>query len=85
VEGKLSRSPSFWVRSVAVIRHYARVGGVNLPVSVESLADVKMVGKARFAMTYQYESVAGRPVASQASAAPRDNIARIEMLLASAR
>ena len=45
LEGKLAKSPSFWVRSVTIVKKYARIGGVSLPVSIESLADLWMLGK----------------------------------------
>lgn len=86
IEGRLAKSPSFWVRSVAVIRDYAQVGGLSVPVSVESLADVKMAGKARFVMVYEYESLNGRPVPTRIALLPRLDItptARIQTLLAS--
>jgi hypothetical protein len=70
LEGRLAKSPSFWVRSVTIVKRYARVGGVSLPVVVESLADVKMFGKSSFAMRYDYSAVNGRVVGHTASAAP---------------
>jgi hypothetical protein len=63
VEGRLAKSPSFWVRSVTVIRRFGSIDGVTLPVSVESLADVRMVGSSAFSMEYEYTAVNGRPVA----------------------
>ena len=70
LEGRLVKSPSFWVRSVTVVKRYARVGGVSLPVSIESLADVKMVGQSSFSMRYRYTEVNGHSVAHTASTAP---------------
>jgi hypothetical protein len=70
LEGRLAKSPSFWVKSVTVVKHYACIGGVSLPVSVESLADVKMIGQSSFSMRYRYMSVNGRSVGHSASAAP---------------
>ena len=40
VEGELSRRPSLWTRRVHVVREYDRVGGVHVPVSMKSTADV---------------------------------------------
>lgn len=62
VEGLLSKNPSFWTSQVYVIRHYARVDGVRVPISTESLAKVKLAGRSRLNVTYEYESVNGRPV-----------------------
>jgi hypothetical protein len=74
LEGRLAKSPSFWVRSVTVVKHFGRFAGVALPVMVESLADVKMVGKSSFSMRYSYSEVNGRslpqPVASASSFGP---------------
>jgi hypothetical protein len=70
LEGRLAKSPSFWVRSVTIVKRYARVGGVSLPVVIESLADVKMFGKSSFSMHYHYSAVDGRSVGHSASAAP---------------
>jgi hypothetical protein len=55
VEGLLARRPSFWTRRVSVVRRYARIGGVRLPVSMESTAEVLIVGTSSFSMTYDYE------------------------------
>ena len=59
IEGSPARSPSFWTRRLHVVRHYARIAGVHLPVAVESSAQIRMVGSATFRMTYKYESVNG--------------------------
>jgi hypothetical protein len=70
LEGRLAKSPSFWVRSVTIMKRYTRVGGVSLPVVIESLADVKMFGKSSFSMRYHYSAVNGRSVGHTASSAP---------------
>jgi hypothetical protein len=67
LEGRLAKSPSFWVRSVTVVKRYARVGGVSLPIVIESLADVKMFGKSSFSMRYNYSAVNGHSVGRTAS------------------
>lgn len=71
LEGRLAKSPSFWVKSVTVMKRYARVGGIALPVVIESLADVKMLGKSSFSMRYRYLEVNGRSVAHHAAASTR--------------
>jgi hypothetical protein len=60
VEGRLAKSPSFWTRSVDVVRHYGRRAGRQVPIEVQSLADVKIVGPTEFVMKYEYESVNGQ-------------------------
>ena len=66
LEGVLARSPSFWVKSVRIVRHYGRFAGVALPTALETEADVKLVGRAVFSMRYRYDEVNGlailRPV-----------------------
>ena len=62
VEGKLSKNPSFWTSLVNVIRHFAKLDGVRVPVSTESVAKVKFAGQSRLDVFYEYESVNGRKV-----------------------
>ena len=59
VEGRLSKSPSFWTRSVEVVRRYARVGGVRVPTEMESTADVRIAGRSHFRMRTWYRSING--------------------------
>ncbi len=59
IEGRLAKSPSFWVRSVAVRRIYQAVAGHALPVRVESVADVKLAGSCQFSMWIDYTAVDG--------------------------
>jgi hypothetical protein len=61
VEGRMAKSPSFWTRSVDVVRHYERRGGRPMIVEVRSLADLKVIGLTQFVMRYEYESVNGQP------------------------
>lgn len=60
VEGRLSKSPSFWVRWVNVSRSYSPIGGAMMPVAIESTADVRIAGMSTFSMTYDYEMVDGQ-------------------------
>jgi hypothetical protein len=62
VEGELSQRPSFWTRRVHVVREYNRVGGVHVPVSMKSTADVLIVGTSSFSMTYRYSEINGKHV-----------------------
>jgi len=59
IEGRLSKTPSFWTRRVEVVRHYERINGVRLPVAIESVAQVLIAGRSTFSMTYEYETVNG--------------------------
>ena len=62
VEGQLSKNPSFWTSLVKVIRHYARLDGVRVPIATESVAKVKFAGVSHLEVHYEYESINGRPV-----------------------
>lgn len=62
VEGEPSERPSFWTRHVKIVREYARVGGVRVPVSMRSTADVLIVGASDFSMTYRYVEINGAPI-----------------------
>ena len=71
LEGKMAKSPSFWVKSVRVVKRYGRFAGVALPTTVESTADIKMFGESKFTMRYRYSEVNGRAIShSMASIAP---------------
>lgn len=60
VEGRLVKSPSLWTRQVHVTRRYARLGGVRVPVSMQSDAKVLLVGASTFEMSYHYLTINGR-------------------------
>jgi hypothetical protein len=57
IEGRLSKTPSFWTRRVEVVRRYQRINGVRMPVAIESVAQVLIAGRSTFSMTYEYETV----------------------------
>ena len=57
IEGRLSKTPSFWTRRVEVVRHYQRINGVRVPVAIESVAQVLIAGRSTFSMSYEYETV----------------------------
>jgi hypothetical protein len=59
--GRLAKSPSFWVSRVEVVRRYARIGGVRVPVQVESTAHVRFAWPSAKTMTYRYETINGVP------------------------
>lgn len=62
VEGDLVKRPSFWTKSVHLVRHYGRVDGTHVPVRLELEAQVRLVGTSRLCMTYKYLQINGRPV-----------------------
>jgi hypothetical protein len=62
IEGRLSKTPSFWTRRVDVVRRYQRIAGVRVPVSIESVAHILVAGRSTFKMTYEYETINGQHV-----------------------
>lgn len=62
VEGRLVKRPSFWTRRVDVVRRYARVNAVRVPLGLWSTAQVLIVGESTFSMTYEYHAINGRAV-----------------------
>ena len=63
VEGRLVKNPSFWTSLVNIVRRYARIGGVRVPIATETTAKVKFVGTSQMEVVYAYHSINGRPVA----------------------
>ncbi len=66
IEGRLAKNPSFWTSVVNIIRHFARLDGVQVPIATESVAKVKLVGVSRMDVRYEYESINGRSVSHAA-------------------
>ena len=62
LQGRLAKSPSFWVKNVDILRCYERIAGIVVPVSLDSKADVRFVGQATLRMTYSYSEIDGRRV-----------------------
>src|SRR4051812_18629756 len=62
IEGRLSKTPSFWTRRVDVVRRYERKGGVRVPIAIESVAHVLIAGRSTFKMTYEYQTINGQHV-----------------------
>lgn len=70
VEGRLTKTPSWWTKSVHVVRTYARRGGIRVAVETSSVADVRFAGKSSFRMTSEYVSVNGIALSNSDSAQP---------------
>lgn len=66
MEGRLVKSPSFWLRDVDVTYKYAHVGDRVVPVEMISTGRVRMFGRSNFRMIYDYESIDGRPTTFKA-------------------
>jgi hypothetical protein len=65
MEGELSKRPSIWTRRVRIVREYRRIDGVHVPISMQSTADVLVVGSSTFSMTYRYLEINGHPVGAE--------------------
>lgn len=66
IQGRLVKSPSFWTRRVGIVRRYARVAGVRVPIATESTASVRFAGDSTFSMRYTYEMINGIAVTDDA-------------------
>ena len=62
MEGRLTKSPSFWTRRVEIVRWYKRIVGFRVPVALETVANERIAGVSTFRMSYDYESVNGQRV-----------------------
>lgn len=62
MEGRLTKSPSFWVRDVDVVWTFRRIGDEMMPTELSSSARVLFYGRQPFRMTYEYEEVDGRTI-----------------------
>ena len=62
IEGRLSKTPSFWTRKVDIVRRYGRIAGVHVPLEIESVAQIFIAGQSTFRMTYEYETINGERV-----------------------
>jgi len=65
LQGRLAKSPSFWVKEVDIVRTYQRIDGTVVPVTLESKAQLRFLGEAALRMTYVYSEINGRPLASR--------------------
>jgi len=72
LEGRLLKSPSFWVRDVDVTWKYARLGGHDLPVEMISSGRVRLFGRSTFKMVYDYVTIDGQPISEDMKAVLRD-------------
>ena len=59
VEGRMAKNPSFWTSRVNLVRRYDRIGGVRVPVRLDSTAQIKLAGESTLSMVYDYEMING--------------------------
>ena len=64
LQGRLVKSPSFWLRNVDIVRTYARIEGIVVPVALETKAQVRLLGEATLRMTYVYSEIDSRRLAA---------------------
>jgi hypothetical protein len=65
VEGRLAKNPSLWVSRVDIVRSYRSINGALLPVSLESTAQLRLLGRSTLRMTYRYSAIDDRPTNEQ--------------------
>jgi hypothetical protein len=76
VEGRLAKNPSFWTKRVDVVRRYERIGGMRVPIRLDSVAQVRLAGTSTLSMTWDYATINGeRVTATSASARVRPLLA----------
>lgn len=54
IEGRMAKNPSFWTTRVNLVRYYDRVGGVRVPIRLESTAQIRFAGESTLSMVYDY-------------------------------
>lgn len=59
VEGRLAKNPSFWTTRVDLVRRYERVGGIRVPVRVDTTAQIRIAGTSTLSMVYDYDMING--------------------------
>ena len=62
LQGRLAKSPSFWVKNVDIVRSYERIDGKVVPVALDSKAQVRFLGDATLHMTYVYSEIDGHRI-----------------------
>ncbi len=72
IEGRLMKSPSFWLRDVEVTWRFAHVEGHVVPIEMSSTGRVRMFGRSNFKMTYDYASIDGRAISKGLRASLQD-------------
>ena len=62
IEGRMAKNPSFWTSRVNLVRRYDRIGGVRVPVRLDTTAQIKVAGQSTMSMIYDYEMINGAAV-----------------------
>jgi len=72
IQGRLMKSPSFWLRDIEVTWKFAHIGGHVVPIEMTSTGRVRMFGRSEFRMVYNYVSIDGRSTGAGLKAALRE-------------
>ena len=64
LQGRLAKSPSFWIKDVDIVRKYRRIHGRVVPVALDSTARVRFLGDSSLRMTYVYSEIDGNSIAT---------------------
>ena len=72
MQGRLMKSPSFWLRDVDVMWKFAHIGGHAVPIEMTSTGRVRILGRSSFRMVYNYVSIDGRSTGAGLRAALRE-------------
>jgi hypothetical protein len=72
MDGRLVKSPSFWVRDVDVTWKFATIAGYVVPIEMSTDGRVRFFGKSSFKMTYQYVSIDGQPTGNAVATVARE-------------
>jgi hypothetical protein len=59
VEGRLAKNPSFWTTRVDLVKRYERIAGFNVPVRLDTIAQVRFAGPSTLSVTYDYQMING--------------------------
>jgi len=65
IEGRLARNPSLWTSRtspVDVVRSYRRINGALVPVSLESTAQLRLLGRSTLLVIYRYSEIDDRAI-----------------------
>lgn len=70
MEGRPAKRPSFWVREASFVRRYAKVESYWLPVSLESISRIFVIGNSTLSIEYGGYSLNGADQDQSAEAGP---------------
>jgi len=76
IEGRLVRTPSFWVTRVEVVRLYRRLGGHRVVTRIESVAHIRLLGRVRVTIDFAYEMIDGDELGPEDAPASPLSVAR---------